>query len=190
MIEPEGHLGHWAGKCYLLKGISQDLRFSSWREQLFTYEDDVRWKWAELVESVEKGCKAGMFALWMRWDFWLHHEARTSPEPWGLWMCLCEWARTHTYTHTHTRPDVHLASQMISNFIQFLNISLFGTAATSYGTFHYAQSKTHTYSHTHTYPFIHLLIYLYLNFCCSLFIACNSVVFALKLGRHDQMNLM
>lgn len=100
-------------------------------KKLFTYEDDALWKWAELVESVEKLCKAGMFALWIRWDFWLHHEAQTSPEPWDFWICLCE--GIHSPTHTLS-PDVHLA--LISNVLQFLNISLFGTAATSYGAFH------------------------------------------------------
>ena len=187
MIEPEGHLGHWAGKCYLLRGISQDLRFSSRRATVY-----LRRRCTLELSGISGKCWKAL----QSWNVCFVNEMRFLTPSWSPNLSgairplnVSLWVGTHTQTHTHTHgPDVHLAWQMISNFMQFLNISLFGTAATSYGTFHYTLSKTHTFTYTHTYPFIHLFICLYLqiNLCCSLFIS----VFKLKVEMHDGWYLM
>ena len=113
-------------------------------------------------------------------------------------VSLCMVAHTHTQTHTHIhRQDVYLALHLITNFIQFLNISLsLGQQPPAMGLPLYAIQNTHTFTHTHTithkYPFIHLFIYLYLclNICHSSFISCNSVAVCLQLERYDQLHLI
>lgn len=137
MMEPEDHPGPVSWKMLPFRKNMSGLKNFSF---LFTYEDAVCWKWAELVESVEKCCKVGMFALWMRWDVWPHGEAQAFTKDMRP-MNVSLWAEHTPHTHRHAHkylqlyvrtpgPDVHVSLWTIFDFLQSLKIYLCRTTAT------------------------------------------------------------